>query len=215
MEKTYESESMWLIETRFASFVKVVDVAGFCNEWGQGKPLVYVDLGCSHPTNRSLTSFCRDLGWRGVAIDGNPDYGKDWEAVGFKDHFFCGILSDKPFARFAIHENSFTSRISESTETDHPEKWGINRIVEHYAVPLNQILAIRGIDHIDLLTIDLEGAEFDVLQTLDFEKHSPSFIIAEYDTAGVGIDCRVCNFLLGKGYEVIQQFPSNLIYRRK
>lgn len=214
MKKIYEPESQWLKwhETPQGRMVLQRECAPVL-DWHE--PPVYVDLGCAHPTNKSLTAFVRDLGWRGVAIDGNPDYAKDWEAAGFKDHFFCGILSDKPFARFAIHENSFTSRISESTETDHPEKWGITRIVEEDVMPLNWILESRVIGKIDLLVADLEGAEFDVLQTLDFEKHVPSFIIAEYDTAGVGIDCRVCNFLLGKGYEVIQQFPSNLIYRRK
>lgn len=203
----YEPESLWLI-TPEPGIVHPMFFQPDANR-------VYVDLGCAHPTNKSLTAFVRDLGWRGVAIDGNPDYQKDWIDAGYGSHFDRQILSSKPWARFVVHDNAFTSRLSDSVETDKPELWGIKGVIEHPVVPLEEILAKHQIEKIDLLVVDLEGAEFDVLQTLDFEKHSPAFIIAEYDTAGVGIDCRVCNWLLARGYEVVQMFPSNLVYRRK
>lgn len=176
---------------------------------------IYVDLGCAHPINKSLTHFVRDLGWRGVAVDANPAYALDWQKAGFGEHFECAILSDQPEVRFAFHENSFTSRISPTEATDHPERWGIDAIVTAPTTPLNRILEQRGIGRIDLLTIDLEGHEFALLQTLDFEKHTPAFIISEYVTAGEGVDTRACCFLLGKGYEVVHMTESNIIYRRK
>jgi len=176
---------------------------------------VYVDLGCGHPTNKSLTSFVRDRRWRGVAVDGNAEYEKDWIEVGYGNHFCHALLSDQPRARFAIHDNAFTSRISESPETDHPERWGIKHIIERDTVPLNSILEQRGIGKIDLLTIDLEGHEFAVLNTLDFEKHSPLFIISEYVTQGESTDPRVCQMLLKRGYEVVHMTESNIIFRCK
>lgn len=176
---------------------------------------VYVDLGCSHPTSKSLTHFVRDLGWRGVAIDGNPDYEKDWIDAGYHSHFLRAILSPTPRARFAIHENCFTSRLSDSPATDRPELWGINRVVEEDVHPLNFLLQMRGIEKIDLLCCDLEGNEFDVLQTLDWEKHQPSFIISEYVTHGEGVDPRVAVMLLARGYEIIHVTESNFIFRRK
>lgn len=176
---------------------------------------VYVDLGCGHPTNKSLTSFVRDRGWRGVAVDGNGDYEKDWIEAGYGSHFCHAILSNEPRVRFAIHENAFTSRISESPETDHPERWGINRIIESETLPLGHLLSRYKIGKIDLLTIDLEGHEFAVLNTLDFEKHSPLFIISEYVAQGEGTDPRVCQMLLQRGYEVVHMTEPNLIFRRK
>lgn len=176
---------------------------------------VYVDLGCSHPTNTSLTAFCRDLGWRGVAIDGNPDYQKDWIDAGFGNHFYNAILSDEPRARFAIHDNAFTSRLSPTIHHDRSDLWGITRIVEQDTVPVNQILAERGIEKIDLLCCDLEGAEARVLKTLDWAKHQPAFVIVEFVTHGEGMDCEAVNYLFGIGYEAIQMFPSNMILKRK
>lgn len=175
----------------------------------------YVDLGCAHPVNKSLTALFRDCGWRGVAIDGNPDYEKDWIDAGFGDHFYSAILSDEPRARFAIHDNAFTSRLSPTIHHDRSDLWGITRIVEQDTVPVNQILAERGIEKIDLLCCDLEGAEARVLKTLDWEKHQPAFVIVEFITHGEGMDCEAVNYLLGIGYEAIRMFPSNMILRRK
>lgn len=212
---SYEPESVWLIEHKDANGVSV-GVPMFSRPDSER---VYVDLGCAHPINKSLTHFCRDLGWRGVAVDGNMDYANDWGQmfgwVSEKNHFYLALLSDQPSARFCTHENAFTSRISDSPETDHPERWGIARINEIKTIPLEQILADRGIGNIDLLTCDLEGMEARVLRTLDWEKHQPVFVIVEYVTAGEGICCDAANLLIEKGYELIQMFPSNLIFRRK
>lgn len=199
--KTFEPESEWLIGYGL----------GCTPATERG---VYVDLGCSHPVNKSLTAFLRDFGWTGLAVDGNPDYQQDWINAGFSHHFAHAILSDQPRARFAIHDNAFTSRISSDVADDRPEIWGINRIVEDATTPLNALLELHNIERIDLLNIDLEGQEFAVLSTLDFNRHSPAFIISEFVTACEGIDCRGCNFLLSKGYEVIHMTDSNLIFKR-
>lgn len=204
-----EPESQWLLDRAGPPF-------NIC--WkavGHPGP-TYVDLGCSHPENKSLTALFRELGWRGLAIDANPDYAQDWADAGFGSHFVCAVLSDQPTARFVTHDNCFTSRISDLPENDHPEKWGIKSIEERSTVPLNHLLDVHEIGKIDLLTIDLEGHEFAVLKTLDFEKHSPAWIIAEYVTAEVGVDPRVAQFLTQeKGYEVMHLTGSNIIYRRR
>lgn len=207
----YEPESEWLLKNGGFPFNTC-----FAEDRAKGRKVpIYVDLGCSHPVNLSQTAFLRELGWAGLGIDGNPDYAKDWADARYGDHFCCEVLSNKPVARFCIHDNSQTSRISDGPETDYPERWGIKSIAHRPTVSLNYILEARGIGLIDLLAVDLEGAEFDVLQTLDFEKHSPAFIISEYVTHGEGIDPRVCRMLLDRGYEVIHMTESNLIYRRK
>jgi hypothetical protein len=196
----YEPESEWFVKNTILT---------------EGDHNVYVDLGAAHPTNKSLTSLCRNLGWRGLAVDANSDYANDWAQAGFGSHFVCAVLSDQSTARFVTHENSFTSRISDLPETDRPEKWGIKRIEERITVPLNALLEMHGIEKVDLLCCDLEGFTSRVLKMLDFEKHQPGWVIAEYVSQGEGTDPEVCNFLLSKGYEVVHMTESNLIFRRK
>lgn len=195
----YEPESNWLIGYGLTSTPRIG---------------VYVDLGCAHPVNKSLTHFVREAGWRGVAVDANPDYRPDWERARFGDHFEQAILSSQPEARFAFHENSFTSRISPTAADDRPEQWGIQAVMTSATTPLKEILAQHGIGKIDILTVDLEGHEFEVLTTLDFELHQPEVVIVEYVTSGEGIDCRAANLLIEKGYRLIQVFTSNLIFAR-
>lgn len=203
----YEPECEWLISPDARNIRPMFSLPS--------KNYVYVDLGAAHPSNKSLTSFCRDLGWRGLAIDGNPDYAKDWADAGFGSHFVCAVLSDQPTARFVTHDNCFTSRISDLPEHDHPEKWGIRRIEERSTISLNHLLEVHEIGKIDLLTCDLEGHEAKVLQTLDWQKHQPAWVIAEYVTAEVGVNVEVIQLLLGKSYEIVHVTSSNMIFKRK
>jgi hypothetical protein len=39
---------------------------------------IYLDVGAGHPEINSNTAFLRDRGWRGLAVDANPDYGPHW-----------------------------------------------------------------------------------------------------------------------------------------
>lgn len=201
---TYEPESEWLLNNHSMDLSPLT-----------GCGCVYVDLGCAHPINKSLTCWFREHHWTGISIDGNPDYANDWAAASYGRHFVCAVLSDQPTARFVIHDNAFTSRISDSPETDYPNQWGINRVEERSTIALNHLLDVHEIGKIDLLTVDLEGHEFAVLQTLDWQKHQPAWVIAEYVTTGAGVDSRLCNFLLGLGYEVVHMTNSNLIFKRK
>jgi hypothetical protein len=198
----YEPESQFLIEYGLGSTP--------ATEMG-----VYVDLGCAGPVLKSLTHFCRVLGWPGLAIDANLDYANDWAAAGFGKHFVCAVLSDQPSARFVTHDNSFTSRISDLPEMDQPEKWGIKSIEVRATIPLEHLLDLHEIGKIDLLTVDLEGHELAVLKTLDWEKHSPAYVVAEFVTQGLGVDAEVGNFLISKGYTLIHMSSSNLIFRRQ
>lgn len=203
----YEPESNWLLDYWIAKERMPITLPM--------SSATYVDLGCAGPVNHSLTAFVRDLGWRGVAVDGNPLYRLEWVNAGFEGHFVSALLSDTPTARFCIHDNGLTSRISETPATDYPERWGIQSIGVWPTGDINQILRDKEIEKIDLLTVDLEGHEYRVLRTLDFERHSPAFVIVEYVCAGEPNDPRAVNLLLEKGYEVIQMFPSNMILRRK
>lgn len=205
----YEPEIQWLFDRIWPSGLTALPAAS------DMRPHVYVDLGCSHPINQSLTHLCRVMGWRGIAIDANHDYETDWRAAGFEDHFFCGLLSDRHNARFSVHENCFTSRISASLETDHPERWGILRTEVRPCVSAESVLNLRNIEKIDLLVCDLEGHDLPVLRGLDWERHQPSFVIVEHTAASEPINHELLNFVTEQGYEAIRFFPANVIFRRK
>lgn len=162
---------------------------------------VYVDIGCGLPDFMSNTAFLRDRGWTGLAIDANPAYGEHWKHPG--NPFICAVLSDKPVVKFEFRENTATSRICDTGQ-------------EVETVPLDQILEMEHIKKIDFLSIDIEGAEFDVMKEFDFAWWEPTIIVAEYNTAGLGFDLRMLNYLLKTwGYEAVHHTVANFIYVKR
>jgi hypothetical protein len=62
-------------------------------------------------------------------------------------------------------------------------------------------LCYQASDHIDYLSIDTEGSEFDILSTLDFSKYSFGVITLEYNFSAYR--ARINQLLVSKGYKNI------------
>lgn len=178
-------------EDAFAASLGILPEKGF-----------YLDLGCAWPCLNSNTAFLRDRGWDGANIDGNASYEPNWSGVATFTH--C-IISDRPYVKFS--------------ESGVPE---LSRIVE---LPMESISSTEGIastrrldelleysPHVDFISCDLEGHEYEALKTFDWKKNRPTCIVAEYNTAGIGEDYRVKEMLEGMGYRVVHQTVANLIY---
>ncbi len=165
---------------------------------------VYVDAGCGHPVQFNNTAFLRARGWSGVAIDGNPAYGPEWAQFAPEAVFEPAVLAVDRKVRFQIvPENSAISRLSETGEM-------------MQAFQIWEILIKHGITKINFLSLDLEGAEYDVIRTLDLCRFDPDIIVAEYDTAGIGQDLRLHRWLTAHwGYKEVHRTVSNIIFVRK
>lgn len=152
----------------------------------------YVDVGCADPTDGSNTAFLRDRGWRGLAIDANPLFGTVWPP----DTFVQAIISDQPIVSFEFKDNGYESRVAP----------GHQRFA---AVPLTHLTRYPA----DLLSLDLEGHEYNALLSLP-RPLLPPIIISEYNTSGLGEDMRVRDYLLERGYRIAHQTPANHIFFR-
>jgi hypothetical protein len=82
--------------------------------------------------------------------------------------------------------------------------------VEEVEVPLLTLDEIVGDGKIDLLSIDVEGAELDVLESGDLTRLSPELIVLEDNTGG--INRRVEDLLLAKGYRKDFVWTHNVFY---
>ena len=85
----------------------------------------------------------------------------------------------------------------------------ISNVVEKY---------LNGIN-VDILSIDVEGLELQILESVDFTVFSPTVICAEtisYSTRGLGIkNVALIRFLENKGYIVYADTYINTIFVRK
>lgn len=161
----------------------------------------YVDAGCLFPEQWSNTFFLRQMGWQGIVIDANPALAGQWGVDGLPE-LTVAVLSDVPEGKFRFHDNKPMSRFDPDGESVQCRR-------------LDEILA--SVKTVDLLSIDIEGAEFDAMKGFDFSRLKPSIIVSEYSTlkldgSGVGEDFRLSQLLEWWGYERRLQTRSNFVH---
>jgi len=174
----------------------------------------YVDLGCANPGHGNNTEFLREMGWKGLAIDGNKSYADAWTG---KAEFVNAVVA-RPDQ--TVFWKCVDASLSRAVTPDDIGKPGVICIpgcqIEIIPATLDGILQSKSVDSIDVLSIDIEGAEFDALQTLDLKVYRPKIIISEFNTHGIGKDYRVFEYLMATGdYMAVHQTMANIIYLRR
>jgi Methyltransferase FkbM domain len=163
----------------------------------------YVDIGCGHPFTTSNTAFLRDRKWQGLAVDADSVWTDVWKDI---PAFECAVIASHPIVPFFHdHECPYRSRITYlNKEAKYRKAETIEALLERHKV-----------QKIDLMSIDIEGREFELLTELDFDLHRPSIMIVEYDTAGLGEDLRIEPYMvLDKKYKAVHKTPMNIVFTR-
>lgn len=83
-----------------------------------------------------------------------------------------------------------------------------HRTIRVRAETLTRLLEEHGIERIDLLSLDVEGAELEVLQGLDFERWRPALILMEDKCVFLSKHL----FLKRKGYVLVRKLHGNAWY---
>ncbi len=158
----------------------------------------YVDIGAAHPTRMSNTAFLRDRGWAGIQIDADPFWIPYWNKIGLE--LINKVVTDenKPI-RFEVNKSAHRlSKISRHGERT-------------LATTLNRLFTERCVPHINFMSLDVEGWEYDIFRTLD-KKYWPDILVSEYVTLGVE-DNRLFDFLhVYTSYTLAYISKSNYIY---
>jgi len=157
----------------------------------------FVDVGCAWPFLNSSTAFLRDKGWTGTSIDGNDVYAKNWEGVAPFTH--C-VISDGCAVRFHRDGVPELSCLKDGAELVNSRR-------------LDDLLQFS--PHVDFLAVDVEGSEFDVLETFDWKKNKPVCILEEHSRwtpNGIERDERAREMLEKMGYRVRLANEANYVF---
>ena len=160
----------------------------------------YVDIGCASPIANSNTAFLRDKGWTGLAIDANNGWREVWQRHGREQEFRAAIIGEPGFCRMEL--NQAEPNLSRIVNVAQSEADGV-------VVSIEKLLI--GIEHIDFLSVDVEGQEFNVILGFNVNRRIP-LIISEYNTRGIGEDFRVKGYLEAEGYKEVHRTVANIIY---
>ena len=167
----------------------------------------YIDVGANHPTDDSVTRSFYNRGWSGVAIEPNPSFATQFRAERPRDIVVEAAVTDTPdpTATFHIIEGTGLSTLVDSISADHAGK---GYAVTDLTVPtmrLDTAIEESGLGDTDLhfLVIDTEGAEDQVLRSIDFTKHRPWILVIEATTPGTTLASHLEweALVLNAGYE--------------
>ena len=182
----------------------------------------YLDIGAHHPTRFSVTRHLYQLGWTGVNVDANQVLIDKFEKIRARDINLCVAVGEKESYEFTIFTEPALSTVDPEWKAKFiEEKNEVERIEK---IPGRKLRSIYdeffGITPVDLLNIDAEGADFEVLQSMDFSSLSaerfPSCLMIETSPpVSKSLANHSVIFAINLGYEPVFVLPMATILRRK
>lgn len=180
----------------------------------------YVDVGAHHPKRFSNTQRLYHMGWWGINIDAAPGSMSEFRRLRPRDvNVEAAVATTNQELTFYLFNdpalNTFERELALQRATG---KYKIIREVNLATVPLWQLLdryVPVGIG-IDVLSIDVEGLDYDVLRSNDWSRYRPEFVLAEIEALTV-IDAtthRVSVFLADEGYAFVAKTKNTAIFKR-
>lgn len=176
---------------------------------------VFVDLGCAWPEHHSTTCYLdRELGWTGIAIDALTEYAPMWEASRPKTKFVNLAVADVSGEIVPFYRNEWIA-VSSLYKEKAAARGGKENLMELEVetITLNDLLPMHGITKIDLLSIDIKGAEIAALRGFDIERFLPELVCVETRELET-----VRAYFTVHGYELIEPYRKadkiNYYFRR-
>ena len=173
------------------------------------KTLKYIEIGANHPISGSNTYMFYKKGARGVLVEPNKDLHKLLERVRGKDKLIKSCVTERANCDYIDYYylnynelNTTNKKFIEKWNQNHLDK--ITSVVQKVSMPalsINKILSEHFTDgNIDIFSIDIEGNEIAIIETLDFMKYSPKIICMEWNTLFNGLKEDIRTIMNNKGY---------------
>ena len=176
----------------------------------------YVDVGSHDGVSLNNTLyFERNNNWRGINIE--PIKGVFDKLVANRSadrntNINCAICNYEGEADFYLNEGytemlsgiieNYDARHLERLKNENTEMLATTQVVKVNTKRLQTILDEHEVSHIHYLSIDVEGAEFEVIKSIDFDKVFVDVIGFENNYEEVSIP--IIQYLIKKGFKVIK-----------
>ena len=175
----------------------------------------YVDVGCYHPIHRNNTHLLHMRNWSGVNVDTSQFSIDLFNFMRPRDLNYNCAISDKN-ENIKLFYQKELSQLS-TIEKGQAEIVFQGNIKEKdiQAFTLDEILSRDKYKNskIDLLDIDVEGADLKVLRGLSFEKFKPELVCVEIHAKEIK-KSDIYNFLIDKNYELLWSGVFSHIFKR-
>jgi FkbM family methyltransferase len=180
---------------------------------------VYVDVGCNEPVRFSNTFNFYLQGWTGINIDANCELIEKCKRIRKKDISICAAVSNaEKEVVFHKSKTSAVSTIDENRLQEWEKLWTFDE-ADRQKVKTRTLTSILNDSlspetNIDLLSIDVEGHDFEVLQGLDLAQYRPEIIIIEIHSLNQITSTNIYKYLIEndyslRGYAILNAYFSN------
>jgi FkbM family methyltransferase len=172
--------------------------------WNINVPRYYLDIGAYHPLDHSVTYLLYRRGWHGIAFDPSRPTHEAFKSWRKRDQFVRAVVGDVD----GVEVDFFTPKSGGEMSlinTKYPSAEINYESSKSFQVNLCSELERRGVPKIDLMNIDVEGAELEILETFDFERYKPSVIAIEIHGNDIVkcLESDVATLLIRKGYRLV------------
>jgi FkbM family methyltransferase len=180
----------------------------------------FVDIGAHHPYRYSNTMFFYKKGWRGINIEPTPGAISAFKRFRGGDvNLNIGISKVKDALTFYCFNepalNGFSKEMSEARNAT-SAKYNIIKEVQIQTLPLADVLDqyVPAGKKIDFFTIDVEGFDLQVLQSNNWGKYKPTFILVEdaVDFTNLGAS-EIYQYLEKQGYQMVAKTMRTLFFK--
>jgi FkbM family methyltransferase len=142
---------------------------------------VYVDIGGGHPVADNVTYWFYLRGWSGVVVEPQAELARLHRRLRPRDAVFEGIVGrESGTADFHVVDRFHgLSTVVEDFARQATSLGTAYTTVHMPSLTLADLCGRHGLTSIDILKIDVEGAEADVLAGGDFQRFRPKVVVAE------------------------------------
>ncbi len=174
----------------------------------------YLDIGCYHPRKHSNTYFLYKLGWSGMLVDIEKAKLIACKIIRPRDKtLLCAVSNSEGIVPFFAPKkySVLTSLIKLNDKFKQIGTIEQKTISEIININLNGNCPT-------VLSIDIEGKDYDAINGINFKKHSPKYILIEcwndFDIDEI-LQGKIHRKLTENEYNLVSWTINTLIYRLK
>jgi FkbM family methyltransferase len=179
----------------------------------------YLDIGAHHPTNISNTKLFYDADSRGINVEANPYLFQQFMIDRPEDvNLNFGVGKESGYMKFYMVDehsgrNSFDYETVAAFVADYPQ-FEIKEVIDLPVRTVHELL--NNIPVPDFMTIDVEGLDYDILKSIDFQRYPFKVICVEVGGSDkINYADAVSSLLEENDYFSLIRCGANLIFVAK
>jgi FkbM family methyltransferase len=165
---------------------------------------VFLDVGCWDWKDGSTTLYLEEqLGWSGIGVDAQASVRDGYEQHRPHTKFMNYIVTDRSGAIGNLYVGGQVSSINEKHVEQFGAQWDRPEPIQVPTITLDDLLAQNHVDHLDFLSMDIEGAEPQALAGFHIERYQPRLVCVE---SSPEIRDALMQYFTSHGYERLDEY---------